>query len=93
MPSTPACRSSGSTPCDALAQQPGDQPGHVAVGIDQDHGPHLPQPRHDLPVVGGDELVEMPLGDHRAVVVRHVLGDGGERRPAHPRHPLDDAAG
>ena len=43
---------------------------------------YLLQPRDDLPIVRRDELVEMPLGDHRAVVVRHVLGDRGEGRHA-----------
>ena len=42
----------------------------------------LLESRNDLPVVRRDELIEVPLGDHRAVVVGHVFGDRGEGRNA-----------
>ena len=46
---------------------------------------------HDRAVVGRDELVELSLGDHRPVVVRHVLGEGHEVGRADRTNLLDHA--
>ena len=77
--STPACRSSGSTPLDARALKPGDHLGDIAVGINEykDVG-HLKI--NQLAVVGQQKFVKLPLGQHGAVVVAHVLRDGDKLR-------------
>ena len=75
---------------DSLAQQPGDHPRDVSIGVDENHRSHLLQTGHDLPIVRRNELVEMTFGDHRSVVVRHVLGDWCKSRAAGLGDPIED---
>ena len=74
---------------DAYVLQPGNQQRHVAVGVHEERDVTLLEPRHELAVIGSEELLERLPRDHRAVVVRHVLGDGHERRRADAAESID----
>ena len=60
-----------------LGQPVGDA-GGVTVGVDHADRAMLLHPRKHPPVVGPHELVEHVLGQHRPVVVAHVLGEAHE---------------
>lgn len=58
---------------DSRPLEPADRAGDVTVRIEKNLDVVLPENRNDFAVVRQQEFIEKLFGDHRAVVVAHIL--------------------